>query len=271
MNKWFGWVGQVLDVDLTNRKVDIYPLDRNLTRTFIGGRGINGKRLFDSLPPETDPLGPENLLFFGTGPLTGTPGATARFNVTFLSPATGLFGDANSGGHWGAELKYAGYDSLIIRGKADRPVYLSIQDDTVQIRDADELWGLNVWDTTASIQRKMKDPDVQVLAIGQAGEHMALVAAIMSSLTRAAARCGSGAVMGSKNLKAIAVRGSKGINVADSQAVLDNFQKLYQAITTDYKFGFYPQYGTSILTEGQYPAGLVPFYNFKQTQLEGAV
>ena len=154
MNKWFGWVGQVLDVDLTNRKVDIYPLDRNLTRTFIGGRGINGKRLFDSLPPETDPLGPENLLFFGTGPLTGTPGATARFNVTFLSPATGLFGDANSGGHWGAELKYAGYDSLIIRGKADRPVYLSIQDDTVQIRDADELWGLNVWDTTASIQRK---------------------------------------------------------------------------------------------------------------------
>jgi aldehyde:ferredoxin oxidoreductase len=271
MNKWFGWVGQVLDVDLTNRKVDIYPLDRNLTRTFIGGRGINGKRLFDSLPPETDPLGPENLLFFGTGPLTGTPGATARFNVTFLSPATGLFGDANSGGHWGAELKYAGYDSLIIRGKADRPVYLSIQDDTVQIRDADELWGLNVWDTTASIQRKMKDPDVQVLAIGQAGEHMALVAAIMSSLTRAATRCGSGAVMGSKNLKAIAVRGSKGINVADSQAVLDNFQKLYQAITTDYKFGFYPQYGTSILTEGQYPAGLVPFYNFKQTQLEGAV
>ncbi len=156
MNNWFGWTGKVLDVDLTNRIVEVQPLHRDFARAFVGGRGMNGKRLFDSLPFGADPLGPENLLFFSTGPLTGTPGATARFNVSFLSPATGFFGDANSGGHWGPELKFAGYDGLIIRGKADSPVYLAIQDDAVEIRDAGDLWGLNVWDTTVSIQRKMK-------------------------------------------------------------------------------------------------------------------
>ena len=215
MNNWFGWVGKVLDIDLSNRKISVYPLDRDLVNHFIGGRGVNGRMLFSLVQPNADPLGPENVLIFGTGPLTGTPGATGRFNVSFLSPATGLLGDANSGGHWGPELKYAGYDFLILRGKADKPVYVEIQDNEVHIRDASDIWGLNVWETTASIRRKMKDPKVQVLAIGQAGEKLVRFAAIMSSLSRAAAKCGSGAVMGSKNLKAIAVKGSKGVNVAD--------------------------------------------------------
>jgi aldehyde:ferredoxin oxidoreductase len=271
MNQWFGWVGKVLDIDLTNRKVLVYPLDRDLTKRFIGGRGINGKILFDSLGPDTDPLGPDNILIIGTGPLTGTPGAAGRFNMTFLSPATGLFGDANCGGHWGAELKYAGYDFIIIRGKADKPVYLEIHDEKIHIRDAADLWGLNVWETTAAIQNKMKDPKVQVLAIGQAGENLVLYAAVMCSMSRAAARCGGGAVMGSKNLKAIVVRGSKGIRLADPQGVESNFRKIYQAITSDYKFSFYPQYGTTILTEGLYSFGLIPFFNFRQTQMEGTV
>lgn len=271
MSNWFGWVGQVLDVDLTNRKVDVYPTDREFVRKFIGGRGMNGKRLFDMLPSGADALGEESLLLIGTGPTTGTPGATGRFNVTFLSPATDFFGDANCGGFWGPELKFAGYDSVIVRGKADKPVYLAIQDDKVEIRDAGDLWGLNTWDTTAAIQRKMRDPDVQVLAIGQAGERKVRVAAIMSSMTRAAARCGGGAVMGSKNLKAIAVRGTRGVKVADPEGLMELFQKLYQAITTDYKFGFYPRYGTSILTEGLYPIGLLPFYNYRQVQMANAV
>ena len=264
-------MGKVLDVDLSHRRVETYPLDRELLEKFIGGRGINGKILFDSVPPDADPLGPENILIFGTGPLGGTPGATGRFNATFLSPATGLFGDANSGGHRGPELKYAGYDFLIVRGKADKPVYLEIQDDEVYIRDAADLWGLNVWETTASILHELKDPKVQVLAIGQAGEKLVRFAAIMSSLTRTAARCGGGAVMGSKNLKAIAVKGSQRVRLADPQGVRDTLQKIYQAVTTDYKFDFYPQYGTSILTEGLYPLGLMPFYNFRQTQMEGTV
>jgi aldehyde:ferredoxin oxidoreductase len=117
----------------------------------------------------------------------------------------------------------------------------------------------------------MKDPKAQVLAIGQAGEKLVRFAAIMSSLTRAAAKCGGGAVMGSKNLKAIVIKGSKGVKVADPQGVLDNFQKYYQTITTDYKFKFYPRYGTSILTEGLYPIGLMPFFNYKQTQMDGTV
>jgi aldehyde:ferredoxin oxidoreductase len=271
MSEWFGWMGRVLDVDLSRHKVETCPLDRELTRKFLGGRGINGKILFDSLSADTDPLGEENLLIFGTGPLTGTPGAAGRFNVTFLSPLSGLFGDANSGGHWGAELKYAGYDFIIVRGKADRPVYLEIINDQVNIREAADLWGLNVWETTTAIRTRMKDPKAQVLAIGQAGEKLVRFAAVMSLLTRAAARCGGGAVMGSKNLKAIAVKGSKKIRLADPQGVVDNFRKIYQAVTSDYKFGFYPRYGTPILTEGLYPLGLMPFYNFRQTQMEGTV
>lgn len=271
MNNWFGWVGKVLDIDLSNRKILVYPLDRDLAKRFIGGRGINGRMLFSLVQPNTDPLSPENVLIFGTGPLTGTPGATGRFNVSFLSPATGLLGDSNSGGHWGPELKYAGYDFLILRGKADKPVYIEIQDNEVYIRDAADIWGLNVWEATASIRRKMKDPKVQVLAIGQAGEKLVRFAAIMSSLTRAAARCGSGAVMGSKNLKAIAVKGSKGVNVADPSGVINKFQTLYKAITTDYKFDFYPRYGTPILTEGLSPLGLMPIFNWQQTQMEGVV
>ncbi len=271
MGSWFGWVGKVLEIDLSDRKVAVYPLDRDLARNFIGGRGVNGRMLFGLLQPNMDPLGPENVLIFGTGPLTGTPGATGRFNVSFLSPATGLLGDSNAGGHWGPELKYAGYDFLILRGRADQPVYIEIQDDKVHIRDAADLWGLNVWEATALIRRKMNDPKAQVLAIGQAGEKLVRFAAIMSSFTRAAAKCGGGAVMGSKNVKAIAVRGSQGVKVFDPAGLINKFQELYKAITTDYKFGFYPRYGTPILTEGLYPLGLIPFRNYQQTQMEGAV
>ena len=117
-------------------------MDRELARNFIGGRGINGRMLFRLVQPNTDPLSPENVLIFGTGPLTGTPGPTARFTATFLSPATGLFGDANSGGYWGAELKYAGYDFVILRGKAEKPVYIEIRDEKIQIRDAADTLGL---------------------------------------------------------------------------------------------------------------------------------
>ena len=271
MDRWFGWVGKVLDIDLTNRKVSAYPLDRDLALNFLGGRGINGRVLFDAVPPGTDPLGPENVILFGTGPFGGTPGATGRFSATFLSPATGLLGDSNSGGHWAAELKYAGYDLLILRGRADSPVFIDIRDDKVHIRDASDLWGLNVWEVTEALRRKLKNPKIQVLAIGQGGEHLVRFAAVMSTITRAAARCGGGAVLGSKNVKAIAVRGSKGVKVADPKGVKENFAKLYQAITSDYKFGFYPRYGTSILTEGLYPAGLTPFFNFRQTEMEGVV
>jgi aldehyde:ferredoxin oxidoreductase len=271
MDRWFGGVGKVLDIDLTNRKVSDYPLDRDLATGFIGGRGINGKMLFDLVRPDTDPLGPENVLIIGTGPLGGTPGATGRFNVTFLSPATGLLGDSSSGGHWGAELKYAGYDFLILRGRADVPVYIEIIDRQVHIRDAADIWGLNVWETTETLKRKIKDPKAQVLAIGPAGEKLVRFAAVMSSLTRAAAKCGGGAVMGSKNVKAVVTRGSQGVKVADPEGLIKNFQKLYTAITTDFKFEFYPRYGTSILVEGLYPTGLTPFFNFRQTQMDGTV
>jgi aldehyde:ferredoxin oxidoreductase len=226
MAQWFGWVGKILDIDLTNRKVYVYPLDRTMATNFIGGRGINVKMLFGSIQPNIDPLGPENVMIFGTGPLGGTPGATGRFSVTFLSPATGLLGDSSSGGHWGAELKYAGYDFLILRGKADKPVYIGIKDSEVHIRDAADIWGLNVWEATEAIRRKMKNPKAQVLAIGQAGEKLVKFAAVMSSFTRAAAKCGGGAVMGSKNVKAIAVKGSARGDKQFQKIIYDHHDRL---------------------------------------------
>ncbi|MHB1042610.1 MAG: aldehyde ferredoxin oxidoreductase family protein [Eubacteriales bacterium] len=269
MEEWFGWAGKILDINLTDRKISVHPLDRDLVLRFIGGRGINTWLLFSLVPPGTDPLGPDNVLIFGTGPLTGTLGPTGRFNVTSLSPMTGILGDGNSGGHWGPELKYAGYDFLILRGKADKPVYIEIRDDKIFIRDADDIWGLNVWEATAAIKHKMGDPEAQVLAIGQAGERQVRYASIMCSLTRAQGRCGNGAVMGSKNVKAIAVKGSKGISVADPTGLLREFQKIYEKITLSPKFAFYPRYGTPLLIEGLHPCGLLPVFNYQQTQMEG--
>ncbi len=217
MNGWQGWL---LRVDLSRGRIEVLPLEEKLRLDYIGGRGINARLLFDGVPPGTDALDPANLLLFGSGPLTGTlaPGA-GRFTVTAKSPL-GFLGDANAGGHWAAQLKYSGFDHLAIEGKAARPVILLVRDGGAELADAGDLWGLDTWETQRRIRRRLRDPEAEIACIGQAGENLVRFAAVRTGLKRAAARTGVGAVMGSKNLKAIVVQGTQGVKIADPRRLL---------------------------------------------------
>lgn len=261
--------GLILRVDLTRKKIFKEPLADDLAANFIGGRGINVKILYDEVGPETDPLAPSNKLIFGTGPLTGTAFAGSRFNVSCKSPLTGILGDGNSGGHWGTELKYAGYDHIVIQGASKEPVYLWINDDEVELRDAGPMWGYNTWETDEIIKDELGDPEVRVASIGQAGENLVKYACLINDLSRAPGRTGNGAVMGSKKLKAIAVRGTKGVNVADPEAVEKLIEKWYwwTAETAEEKGWWYPKYGTPILMDLQNATGVLPVGFFETGSL----
>lgn len=218
--EWYGWNGTILWIDLTKGKVTKQPLSKDTAYNFIGGRGLNIKALWDEIKLRIDPLSPENVLCLAAGPLTGTLiNGTSRLHVSCLSPYSGILGDGSAGGHFAAWLKFAGYDQIIIAGRAEKPVYLWIEDDDVKLRDAEHLWGKNTWETEEII-RKDLGRDVQLACIGQAGEHLVRFASTIINKFRSAAR-GSGAVWGSKNLKAIAVRGTKGVKVADVDGLLD--------------------------------------------------
>ena len=242
----YGWAGIILRVNLTDGKIEKQPLPGGLRTKFIGGRGINDKILFDEVKAKTDAFDPENRIIFGTGPLTGTIAAGAgRFNVTSKSPL-GFLGDGNCGGHWAPELKFAGYDHIVAWGKSDKPVYLNISDDDVELRDAKHLWGLDTWQTQKAIRDELKDEEIQIVCIGQAGENLVRIANVRTGLKHAAGRTGTGAVMGSKHLKAIAVSGSKGIKIADPEKFLES-AKIARERLEDWKHVFgalSPQGGT---------------------------
>lgn len=221
-----GYTGTVLRVDLTKGMIDKAPLDEAFARTFIGGRGFTSKLQYDLIPKGVDPLGPENVLIIAPGALTGTPApSSARFLVAARSPLTGILGDANSGGLFGAMLKRAGYSLVLIRGRSPHPVYLQIDDDHVELRDARHLWGQDVHETTDAIQRE-EGKGFRVAAIGQAGENLVRIAGIIADKDHAAARTGVGAVMGSKRLKAIAVRAKGAIPLHDPDA----FERLVEGL-----------------------------------------
>ena len=229
-----GYAGNILRVDLSKKKISKQRLSRDLINDFIGGRGINLKILYDEVPSKVKPLDPENRVVIGAGPLSGTLApAAGRCQCTTKSALTGILGDSNVGGHFGAELKFAGYDHIVISGKSTKPVYLWINNDEIELRDAADLWGLDTWATTLAIQDQLGDRDVQVLAIGQAGENLVKYSALICNLTRAAARGGVGAVFGSKHLKAIAVRGSKGVTVAKPKDFLQTAEQCFRKICND--------------------------------------
>ncbi len=214
--------GTILRVDLSSGTIEKQPLTEELRLNYVGGRGINVRILFDEVGPGVDPLSPENRLIFSAGPFSGTKApCVARFNVTSKSPLTGIFGDANAGGNFGPALKRAGIDHIVFRGKADEPVYLWIDDDRVEIRPARHLWGKNIREAEASIKEELGDRRVRVAAIGQAGENLVRIANVVHE-ERSASRTGMGAVMGSKNLKAVAVRGTKEVELFDP----DGFNRL---------------------------------------------
>ena len=209
----YGWKGTVLRVDLLRNEVTEQPLDESVAKNFIGGRGLNSKTLFDEVKPGTDPLSPENVLCFAPGPLTGTPlGLTSRLEVSTLSPYSGILGDGNAGGSFATFLKWAGYDQIVITGRAGSPKYLWIDNGNVELRDAHDLWGKTTWETDDILHRRHGER-ISVACIGQAGEHLVRFASTMVDKYASAAR-GSGAVWGSKNLKSIAVRGTGRVKLA---------------------------------------------------------
>jgi len=180
MTKWYGWIGTILRVDLSNGKIVKEPLSEDLAYNFIGGRGINSKILYDETGPDTDPLGPDNRLIIGTGPTSGTLGlGGGRFTVTAKSPLTGILGDARAGGAFGAEVKFAGYDHVVIQGHAQKPVYLWVNDGEVIIKDARHLWGKTVSQTNRGIRQELGDPRIQTACIGPGGENLVRIACVM--------------------------------------------------------------------------------------------
>jgi len=231
----FGWAGKILKVDLTEERIEQQSFPKELGRKFIGGRGVNVKILYDKVKARTDAFDPDNRLIFGAGPLSGTlaPGS-GRFNVTTRSPL-GFLGDSNCGGHWASELKFAGYDHIVVWGKAEHPVHLCIRDDDVELRDAKRFWGMDTWETQKAIRAELEDEETQIACIGQAGENLVRIANIRTGLKSAAGRTGTGGVMGSKNLKAIAVRGTGGVKVADPEGFMRCVRKARKMVD-DLKF-----------------------------------
>jgi aldehyde:ferredoxin oxidoreductase len=213
-------MGKIAFVDLTQGSVRTEEVSDEVARGFIGGYGIGARVLFERIPRGADPLGPENVLGFAAGPLTGTRAPTGgRYMACCKSPLTGGWGDANSGGYFGSELKAAGFDAIFVSGAAAAPCYLRVADGRIEIRDAARFWGLDTTAAEEALQRELNDPKLRVAAIGPASERLSLISGIVNDRGRVAARSGVGAVMGSKRLKAVAVRGTAAVPVADPDAL----------------------------------------------------
>jgi len=267
------WAGKILRVDLTAGAVKSEPLNMDWAQTHLGSRGLGSKYLVSEVDPKVDPLSPDNKIIWATGPLTGTMASTGgRYTVITKSPLTGAIACSNSGGYWGAELKMAGWDMVIFEGKSAKPVYLYINDDTAELRDADWLWGKSVWETEEMLKKGLQDPLVRVSSIGKAGENGVLYAAVVNDLHRAAGRSGVGTVMGSKNLKAIAVRGTKGVgNIRDPKAFMKvTYEKkkiLHDNAVTGQGL---PKFGTQVLMNVINEIGGLPTRNHQDVQFESA-
>ena len=268
-----GHAGRVLVVDLSAGKSWVEPLADELARAWIGGRGLNVRRLYDEVGPDTDALAPENTLLFGVGPLNGTTfSGAARCNVTAKSPQTGILGDSNFGGFFGNELKLAGYDQLVLRGKAEHPSYLLIQDERVELLDGGELTGLDVWQTTAALRRAHGEGDdrLQIACVGPAAEKGVRFAGVFGNLVRPAARTGMGTVMAAKNLKAVAVRGTGGVRVADPAEFARLVAETNRIIYGHPEYGVRCQLGTTKLVGALNELGLLATRHFQAGRFEAA-
>jgi aldehyde:ferredoxin oxidoreductase len=267
------WAGKILRVNLTAGTVTPEPLNMEWARAYLGSRGLAAKYLTSETDPKVDPLSPDNKIIWATGPLTGTMASTGgRYTVTTKGPLTGAIACSNSGGYWGAELKMAGWDMIIFEGKSPQPVYLYVNDDVAELRDAAHLWGKSVWDTEEILKTSLQDPLLRISSIGRAGENGVLYAAVVNDLHRAAGRSGVGTVMGSKNLKAIAVRGTKGVgNVRDPKAFMAATKAAKKVLADNAVTGQgLPAYGTQVLMNVINEVGLLPTRNHRDVQFEGA-
>ncbi len=270
-NIFHGYTGIILRVNLSNGGVSREPLEQRMAEDFVGGRGLASRLLYAEMDPASDPLGPENPLIFGTGPLTGSGApATARYVVVCKAPLTGTIACSNSGGFFGPELKFAGYDVLIIEGESAEPVYLWIEDETVEIRPAGDLWGKFPVDTEAAVC-KLTHPAAKVACIGPGGEKLSLLAGVVNDNYRLAARSGVGALMGQKKLKAVVVRGTGTVKLADPEEFWKATMDMHGKITGDpITFGSFRAYGTSSLVNLINEMGAYPTRNFQSDTFEGA-
>ncbi|MGB2876548.1 MAG: aldehyde ferredoxin oxidoreductase family protein [Dehalococcoidales bacterium] len=264
-----GYVGKIGFVNLSNGEIREQEMDEKMAREYIGGHGLGARILFEMQKGGVDPLGPENILGFVTGPLTGTPVPTGgRYAVVCKSPLTGGWGDANSGGFFGPELKFAGWDAIFVSGIAPRPSYLLVTDGGIEIKDASHLWGKDAIETEEALAKEIGDAKVRVACIGPASEKLSLISGVCNDKGRYAGRSGVGAVMGSKKLKAVVARGKGKINVADSAGV----KKLNQEFTRKMKdVGFIQtlsKYGTCGNTVAVVGAGVSPVKNWLLTGTE---
>ncbi|MGE5628959.1 MAG: aldehyde ferredoxin oxidoreductase family protein [Solirubrobacterales bacterium] len=260
----FGYNGTVLRVNLTENTIKKEALDLELAKKYIGARGLGVKTLIDEIDPKVDPLSPENKFIIAGGPLTGAPVPTSgRFMVVTKAPLTGTIGISNSGGKWGAEMKFAGYDMIIVEGKAEKPVYINIVDDVVEIKDAAEVWGKLTLDVTEKL-KEIEGAKSKVLCIGPAGEKLSLMASVMNDVDRTAGRGGVGAVMGSKNLKAIVVKGTSKVALFDEEKTKSTSSEKTSILLKDpVAGGGLPTYGTAVLVNIINENGVHPVRNFQ--------
>jgi aldehyde:ferredoxin oxidoreductase len=265
----YGYHGKILHVHLSEMRTDVEEPNEAFYRKYLGGSALGAYYLLKHTPPETDPLAPENTLTLAAGVVTGAPIAgNSRLASVAKSPLTGAIGDAQSGGFFPAELKFAGYDAIVVHGKAEKPVYLWIKDGEVELRSAEHLWGKDTGTVEEILKAELDDPKVQILQTGIAGENGVRYAALISMANRANGRTGMGAVMASKNLKAVAVRGKMRPQLADKKALgahakwgADNF-----ADSDIYGMGLF---GTAEVVAAQQESGGLPTFNWNSGSFDG--
>ncbi len=263
-----GWLGKFLRVNLSTGEVKVTEYDENFARMWLGGRGFAVKILWDEVPKGADPLGPENKLIFATGPLSGLPlPSSGKMVVAAKSPLTGGYGDGNIGTKASEQLKRAGYDALIVEGASDKPVYIYIEDDKVEIKPADHLWGLAVDDLEQKIIEEY-GKNIGILSIGPAGENLVKFAVVRSMEGRAGGRPGIGAVMGSKKLKAVVVKGTKEIPLANPEGLKSVGKDSYNAVRKKELYPTWMRQGTMLILEWCQEVSSLPTYNFREGVFE---
>ncbi|UCH88496.1 MAG: aldehyde ferredoxin oxidoreductase family protein [Thermoplasmata archaeon] len=268
-----GYAGKILQVNLSTGKITKVPLTKEQVELYLGGRGYDAKILFDNMPPNVQPLSKNSILCLSTGPLTGLLGpTTGRVNVAARSPLTGIYGNSNAGTNWGPELKYAGYDGLVITGKAKNPSYIAIEDESVQILPAKNLWGEGVYETTLALQEQHNGFETRVAACGPAAERGLLYGSVIFDLWDAAGRSGMGTVMASKNLKAVAVTGSGSLEVAQPDRYYDVVCDGWSGILNEpgFKMGEHQALGTAVCVGWGNAQGWLPTRNFRESVFEFA-
>ena len=268
-----GWTKKILRVNLSEGTAEAEPLNMEWARHYLGQRGLATRYLVEEVAPSCDALGPDNKLIMTTGPLTGTCASTGgRYSVVTKSPLTGAVACSNSGGFIGAEMKNAGWDMIIFEGKASSPVYLYVENESAQIVPADDLWGKSVWETDELLHKKHNDPQLRIACVGRAAEAGCLYSAIINDLHRAAGRSGVGTVMASKNLKAVAVRGTRGVSgIKDPMRFLKVTSEQKQVLAENAVTGQgLPAMGTQVLMNVINEVGAMPTRNMREVRFEGA-